>query len=334
MTKIAIIGAGISGLSVAHLLQHTTAKVVIFEKSRGVGGRVSTRRSEQDYIFDHGAQYFTARTKPFQHFIKPLIKHKVIKRWNARHIKYYNNKIAERSNWTDCAPHYVGVPNMNSIAKHLAKNLNIYINTKIIALDYGKKWNLQDELGQTYRNFDWVIYTVPSPQVKQILPTKFKYYSDVNRIKMDACFSLMLGFKTNLLLDFETADIANHNLKWISVNSHRQNRTDQYTLVVQSSQDYANINIDSDHKYVLDNLISQTSDLIGHNAGLANYKSIHIWRYASTRNYNKNSEQLPVFCDQDLNLALCGDWSLRGRGSIENAFTSAYNISKIIRDYI
>lgn len=53
MTKIAIIGAGLSGLSIAHLLKDY-AQITVFEKARGVSGRLSTRRAEP-YVFDHGA---------------------------------------------------------------------------------------------------------------------------------------------------------------------------------------------------------------------------------------------------------------------------------------
>ena len=67
MKKIAIIGAGLSGLSIAHLLKEN-ADITLFEKARGVSGRMSTRRAEP-YFFDHGAQYFTARTKAFQDFM-------------------------------------------------------------------------------------------------------------------------------------------------------------------------------------------------------------------------------------------------------------------------
>lgn len=73
MTKlrIAIVGAGISGIILANELKKVAA-VKIFEKSRGVGGRMSTRYSEQ-FSFDHGAQCFTARTKAFQKFLQPHI---------------------------------------------------------------------------------------------------------------------------------------------------------------------------------------------------------------------------------------------------------------------
>ena len=115
--KVAIIGAGLSGLSAAHLLNNH-ANISIFEKARGVGGRMSTRQADS-YFFDHGAQYFTARTKPFQNFIQPLINQGIIQRWNARWVKFDGPQIIERKNWIDEEPRYVSVPGMNKVCKHL-----------------------------------------------------------------------------------------------------------------------------------------------------------------------------------------------------------------------
>jgi len=49
MPKIAIIGAGLSGLILAHSLKEH-ANITIFEKARGVGGRMSTRYANTAYV--------------------------------------------------------------------------------------------------------------------------------------------------------------------------------------------------------------------------------------------------------------------------------------------
>ena len=54
--KVAIIGAGLSGVSIARLIKKKF-DIVMFEKSRGVSGRMSTRNM-LSFNFDHGAQYF------------------------------------------------------------------------------------------------------------------------------------------------------------------------------------------------------------------------------------------------------------------------------------
>ena len=80
--NIAIVGAGISGLSAARKLieKHN---VIIFDKSRGVGGRMSTRYSEA-YEFDHGAQYFTAKDERFKVLLSSETFEDVIKPWDSR----------------------------------------------------------------------------------------------------------------------------------------------------------------------------------------------------------------------------------------------------------
>ena len=77
--KIAIIGAGLAGLTLAHRLV-ARHDITVFEKARGPGGRMSTRRADP-YAFDHGAQYFTAETDRFRSLLKPLRETGLIAPW-------------------------------------------------------------------------------------------------------------------------------------------------------------------------------------------------------------------------------------------------------------
>ena len=325
MTKIAIIGAGLSGLSVAHLLKDY-ADITLFEKARGVSGRSSTRRDEP-YFFDHGAQYFTARTKPFQDFIQPFLNKGIIERWKPRYVKFKSNQIIQRRNWCAEEPRYVGVPGMNHVAKFLAEGLNIHINTRIASLNHQDTWQLTDGQGKQYHGFDWVICAVPSPQALELLPVSFAYHSHISVIKMRACFSLMLGFEQRLPLDFEAAHVTDADLSWIAVNSHKPQRQGLFTLMVHSSEDYAEACIDDERDQVMQHLINETSHIIGQDVNQANYKNIHGWRYANNADKKQKS---PTFFDQNLRLAACGDWCFGGR--VEGAFTSAYNLTKQMKE--
>ena len=320
MTKIAIIGAGLSGLSAAHLLKNQ-ASITIFEKARGVSGRASTRRSKP-YFFDHGAQYFTIRTNPFKDFMQPLLDQGIIERWNARYVKFNGNQIIERKKWVDDEPRYVGAPGMNQVAKHLAQDLNIHVNSKITSLEHEGKWKLIDEQGDQYSNFDWVICTAPSPQVVELLPKSFAYHNDIKNIGMKASFSLMLGFESRFPLEFDAAHVIHSDLSWIAVNSNKPRRSDHFTLVVHSSEEYAQEHIDDNLEKVMQHLISETSYIIGHNVSSANYQTIHRWRYATNV---KKYQAGTIFLDKEYKLAASGDWCLGGR--LEGAFTSAYNLS-------
>ena len=85
MIKIAIIGAGLSGLILARELS-AYADVDVFEKARGVGGRMATRYADP-YQFDHGAQYFTAKTAEFQSFLEPFIQNGIVAPWRTDFAK-------------------------------------------------------------------------------------------------------------------------------------------------------------------------------------------------------------------------------------------------------
>ena len=54
MKKIAVVGTGLSALSLAHHLP--SLDITFFEKSWRPGGRISTRK-HGEYAFDHGAHY-------------------------------------------------------------------------------------------------------------------------------------------------------------------------------------------------------------------------------------------------------------------------------------
>ena len=326
MIKIAIIGSGLSGLTAAYLLKDH-ADITVFEKARSVSGRMSSRRAEP-YYFDHGAQYFTARTQPFKRFIQPLIDSGVIERWNARYVKLDGRKIIERKDWINDEPRYVGVPGMSMIAKYLATNLNIKLNAKIVTLRQEAKWQLISEKNISCGEFDWVICTAPSPQTADLMPKEFLYHDEIKAVQMRACFSLMLGFSQPLHLDFEAAHVINSDISWLAVNSHKPGRAEPYTLLVHSSEEYAQAHIDDNHDEVMQHLCSETSGIIGCDVGVSDYRTLHGWLYAN----NAYREKCPVFIDPRMQLGACGDWCLGGR--VEGAYTAAYNLVENIKKII
>ena len=318
MIRVAIIGAGLSGLSLANLLGNKF-DVTLFEKARSVSGRMSAHRAEP-YFFDHGAQYFTARTKPFQEFIQPFIEDEVIKAWPARYVRFDEDKIVERKNWESDEPRYVGMPGMNSFAKALSNQLSIKLNTRITSLEKYNKWRLKDEEGSVHDGFDWVVSTAPSPQTSALFPDFFLYSKDVEGIEMRACFSLMLGFSHGLNLNFDAAHVSNADISWLAVNSNKPGRSDIFSLIAHSSEEFAERNIERDLLEIQERLCAETSRIISCDVNNAVYKTVHRWLYAN----NVEKKIFPVFLDIDSHLAACGDWCLGGR--VENAFVSAYNL--------
>ena len=128
--RVAVVGAGIAGLTAARRLYRAGCDVVVLEKSRGVGGRASTRRCGE-LAFDHGAQYFTCRSDGFRETVRAWCRRGVAAIWDA--------PIATLGA-PDPAPHrgeserYVGVPGMSALAGDLAQGLRVECGRRVVSL--------------------------------------------------------------------------------------------------------------------------------------------------------------------------------------------------------
>ena len=135
--NIAIIGSGLSGITIALELKEKF-NIEIFEKSRGVGGRMSTRK-ELPFVFDHGAQFFKIKTTDFTNFVSELLLEKVILPWKFKLAHFEGIKLTKIKIIDNEEKFFVGVPNMDSIIKYLAKKIDVIINTKIEKIIKKKK---------------------------------------------------------------------------------------------------------------------------------------------------------------------------------------------------
>lgn len=321
MTRIAIIGAGLSGLTAANSLKDY-AEITIFEKARSVGGRMSNRRAEP-YFFDHGAQYFSAKTDEFKAFIAPMIDDGLVKSWNVRFAEIEGRTIIRERRWDDEYPHYVGVPNMTSIAKHLSRGLKIELGTRVHAISKQlDKWSLTDDLGRSLGEYDWVISAIPAEQAADLVPSSLSIYPQINSIKMEGCFSLMLGFDHALPLDFDSALVRGEDISWISLNNSKPDRKGGFCLLVHSTNSWADAHRDDDRDEVLQYLCEQTSLVIGHDVSKADHKAVHGWHYANAKKRKGDTH----FVDTIENIGVCGDWCIQGR--VEAAFTSGSDLGR------
>ena len=320
MTKIAVIGAGLAGLVVARRLQ-TLADVTIFEKSRGAGGRIATRYAG-DFEFDHGAQFFTARSEAFQTFLQPLIDDGEVAEWHAEFAEFDRGSMTTLRAWDDDFPHYVGAPRMNCMGKALSADLNIAFETTISAIARsGDGWTLSDDAGMQSGPFDWLVVTSPAAQAAALakaFPDLVAYCSERSML---GCFSLMLGFLKPIDLQWQAALVRNADISWISVNSSKPARKRPFTLIVHSTNAWADAHIDDDIDFVMEHMLDEASLVTGKELRRAKHRQVHRWRYA-----NIARQAGPAcFLDENNKLAACGDWCVRGR--IEAAFTSARDLA-------
>lgn len=321
MQTIAIIGAGLAGITAALGLQGK-AQIRLFEKSRGIGGRLATRWADP-YYFDHGAQFFKAHSPDFKAFLAPWIEQGLVARWDARFVEIHDGQIQQQRQWDHFYPHYVGVPSMNFWAKAMAEGLDIQLNTRVAQLNrVDNGWQLFDEQGACLGCFNWVIMAIPAPQARALLPESVSFAQSVAKAQMLPCFSLMLGFNEPLDVSFDAALVRGADISWISVNSSKPGRAELMTLLVNSTNRWAAEHIDDDPKAVLTHLCQQTSEVMGQSVHHAVHQVIHGWRFA---NLPKQEDSLPFLLDDEKQIAACGDWLIQGR--VNAAFTSGFELA-------
>lgn len=322
--NIAIIGAGISGLALAHHLQQEV-NITLFEKARGVGGRMSTRYTDR-FQFDHGAQFFTARSKQFKDFLNPFINTSIVREWKPKVVTLEKGKKSFKRMWFE--PHYVASSKMNSLCKALAQEQTVMLNKQIVNLsNKNNQWYLIDENDAKHGPFDWVICTAPAPQTEKLLPSEFTDIKIVSERKMTGCFSMMIGLKNSLPIKWGAAKVKASPIEWIAIDSMKPDRkNDCCSLLIQSSNSWAEAHIESELNIVSQILIEETQSLLDLNFDNISYQSLHRWKYANTV-IDEHEDENPsaYFIDPDLKLATCGDWCMQGR--VESAYLSAYELA-------
>ena len=323
MLNIAIIGAGLSGLTAANIL-NAHAKVTVFDKARGPSGRLATRRAEP-YNFDHGCQFFSAKSNTFKEFLAPMLRHGVIKCWNANFVEIENRQVTKSRQWDAQSRHYVGSPSMNAIGKFLSQDLHLRLGTPVTAIRKTPAgWLLKGESDQDLGQFDWVISAIPAQQAEHLWSEDMSFHAKIKTAQMAGCFTLMLGFEAGFALDYQAALVRGEDISWISVNSSKPDRKAATSLLVHSSNSWATKHENLDRDEALQHLLTQTSLVIGQDVSHAGHKAIHQWRYA---NSPKRSGET-YFIDHTARSGACGDWLIKGR--VEAAFTSGYSIAQDI----
>ncbi|MBQ85993.1 MAG: flavin containing amine oxidoreductase-like protein [Gammaproteobacteria bacterium] len=312
--RIAVIGAGLSGLSFAHS-SRLFADIHLFEKSRGVGGRLATRRAA-DYEFDHGAQFFTCRSKSLKSLLKGDDFQSAVSEWQPKLVTLAPDSETLKRTWFE--PHYVGVPSMTAFPKRLARGLALSYSTRVREITRcGNRWQLKDGNGYELGVFDWVVSATPAPQVAMLFGARFFEHSLVEEAQMSPCIALMIALKDRPQLDFEAAIAQQSPISWLAINNSKPARsTVRFGLVVHSSNEWARAHIDEEQTAIENQLLAALNQLV--DPDFLSIQEIHLqrWRYAKV----EKAVGKEFLIDEENRLAAVGDWCLGNRA--EDAFVS------------
>ena len=322
MSDFCVIGSGISGSTIANLL-NKKYQVSLYDKGRGPGGRASFKRIKGKIGFDHGTQYISPKTSEFKNFTNKLIKKKILKRWTGKHI-FLNLKKKENKKHIKI----IGQHGNNDICKYLLKKIKYYYQSEVKKIYYKDKlWFLLFSDGKV-KSFKGIVLTCPFPQLSK-LSKKFINNSFIRKkLKMDANITVMIAIKKikNLPSSFLFDDPV---LGWAGNENTKKRFKSKYDLwTLQSTFKWANKNIDKNKKNLKKNskiLIDKFFKLTKIKKTKIIYSINHGWKYSS----NSKPLKIKSFWDPSKKIGVCADWFIGPR--LESGWLSAHDLFKKIK---
>ena len=290
-------------MACARRLAKAGLRSTLFDKGRGIGGRVATRRVNA-LQFDHGAQYVTAKDEGFVAALRELTAMEAIAPWQ------------DGTGRTKT----VGIPGMSSLAKVLAAGLDIRLSAQVTAItpaDSG--WSLR--IGNIEHRASHVIITVPAPQVAAFLGTDHPLVVPLSGVRLAPCLTLMAAVAATAR--FISRSDLDDPLAWIAQDSSKPGRPQSDTIawVAQAGPAFSLAHLEKDPDSIAALMLPLLCDRLGLTKDQITYAAAHRWRYA--RVIHPLGQ---VFLrSPDGTLYLGGDWCLGPR--VEAAWISGTAIA-------
>nr|WP_298416091.1 FAD-dependent oxidoreductase [uncultured Halomonas sp.] len=338
-SHFAIIGGGISGLACARALIRHGHQVHLFEKSRGPGGRLASRRAPSA-TFDLGAQYFTARSPEFQRELETWQQANVIAAWPR------SLWVCDNGEWQckqDDQIRWVGTPRMSALTRHLSQDLDLHTQCRIEHLHREESiWWLQDDQGFRHGPFGQVILAIPAPQAQPLLtPHSLVLAKACQRIEMSPCWTAYALFETPLPAletpapQWQAAFMNGGPLRFVTRNDSKPGRGGQgESLSLLATSEWSQAHLERDANWVATQLLEAFAERYPAPLPDAQLVNAHRWRFSQpligtetrpgTKAEPSGKTDRQDFQTDPCGLALCGDGMSTGR--VENAWLSGHHL--------
>lgn len=325
--SIAVVGAGIAGLTCSTALNGLVPHLKVFEKSVFAGGRISHYRAG-DYEFNHGAQYFTVNNPLFLNIVSAWQSDNIVRPWDAWIVELSKGNI---SNSDMATQRFIGHPRMLTIAQNLARNCEVVYSSNVCEMERQSDggWRLFNERGDYLGAFDIVILATAAHETA-ILTSQIPAIRDIaESVEMTVCWSGMFAFEEQLDLPYDAAHVLDSPLSWICRDQQAGSASQSDCWVLHASPEWSQKYVASFRGRVMHALLDafwEATDIAERQPVSA---SVHCWKHAVPIN---PIDQDSLFIEE-LALGACGDWCTAPRieGAVLSGFSMADRVMKHIR---
>ncbi len=335
--KIGIIGAGLSGLTAGRILAKAGHEVIVYEKSKGYGGRMSTRRRNGAAAvkLDHGAPYLTGTSPEFRTFIEELEAKGIVAGWTDTVSCYTEGRILAEMPGREPRKLYIAPEGMNSIGKYFSRWMDFYMSEKVGGITHigGSRirkspWMINSSSINVFEA-DAVIIATPAIQAYGLVSTaqdEFdirKMITLIDDISYTSTISFMAGYGERNPAVWKAVVCDHPVLSWICNESSKRDYSGDMNLVAHTTHRFAKEMIELDDLNEAGRRIMKAlGAILGSWAARPEWHQSHLWRYHLPK---KSLDMQFIESEDDLApLALTGDY-FQGR-SMEAAYLSGLKL--------
>jgi renalase len=317
--RVAVIGAGLAGLSCARVLRRAGFFVEVFEQDRIIGGRMATTKLGLT-SFDHGCQSLSGRSSGFQKFLDELVGTGYAARWMP--------KTSSGADASTMSPWYVGTPGMSSILRPLAESVRINTNRRVHTLKRGDKgWNLWFEDESFAGPFHAIAIAIPAREALLLLGRLDELAEPIGRVRMSPCWAVMVTLDERILPDKDVISDMSDIVRWVARNNSKPGRTGKGdNILIHASPKWSRETEDADPEAVAEELWNEVSHVLSLPPKRPQQISAHLWRHGLVETSMGES----CLFSTDHMVGVAGDWCV-GRLA-EHAFDSGARLGRAITD--
>ena len=332
--KIAVVGTGFAGAACARALSLAGHAVHVFDKARGPGGRLATRRVEWvdrrgqacTTRLDHGAVGITARSAAFGAFVEQGV--------HAGWLAEWTPALAAGSLPLEGdARLYLPLPGMSALCRHLLDGMAATWSFAVDKLHKGPQgWQVEARGERHGAPFDAVVLALPPAQAAPLLaPHRRDWARHASVAPMQPCWTLM-GIADVSKDAVEAAQCWNlarpstGPLAWVIRNDARPGRErlpGQAHWVVHARAGWSRRHLEQPAAWVQQQMQAALAECLGRAVDWLHCE-VHRWRYAAPQALTLAPDE-SYWWDAAQGLGVCGDF-LGGCG-VEGAWLSAQSLS-------
>lgn len=328
-TKVAVIGAGMAGSALARSLLEEGAAVHVFDKSRGPGGRMATRRtawtdaqrSSRVTAFDHGTPCFSAKDAGFRDAVAQAVHAGWVTTWQPR-------LHPQSMPWADAdlgSAHFVAAPDMPQWCRKLVDGATLHWEQPVEALRRSSRgWVLECSGTLVADVFDTVLFALPPAQVAPLLAAHQREWARrASLTAMQPCWTLMgVSDPVPNVRDWDVARPEAGALGMVLRNESRpgrEARRNEVHWIVHAKAGWSRAHLDQDPVWIASAMQTALAEWLAVPLHWQ-HAAAHRWRYA-TPQIGRHPIAPTAWWDEGSRLGVCGDF-LGGAG-VEGAWLSA-----------